>query len=225
MLLHERRLTIYRTFENLSLTANVSLHCWLLSLEEEYIANNKKLPDTLYHQVILYLSRLLILRFTFLSYGNQIDGGSENTAKYVLGICELLVAKRLTRRIVLSRLPVGHTHEDIDAIFALIWDHMKNNKALSPKVYADMVAFAVRNKAPVVDVKDIWAVPDYGLFLKGFINPKLGRYAKLQWTQLQIIFEAVDLDNNTAEMRKKYPTGVKVSHRAYSQDEVIVFRK
>jgi hypothetical protein len=55
MLLHGRRLDVYRTFENLSVGSNVATHCWLLSLEEEYKANKNKLPDTLYHQVCILL--------------------------------------------------------------------------------------------------------------------------------------------------------------------------
>ena len=30
---------------------------------------------------------------------------------------ELLVSKKIAKTIVLTRLPVGHTHEDIDALF------------------------------------------------------------------------------------------------------------
>ena len=45
----------------------------------------------------------------------QIDGGSENTAKIMLGVAELLVARRIVGHLELTRIPVGHTHEDIDA--------------------------------------------------------------------------------------------------------------
>jgi len=45
----------------------------------------------------------------------QIDGGPENSNKYILGLCDYLVASTPIEEIVLSRLPVGHTHEDIDA--------------------------------------------------------------------------------------------------------------
>ena len=95
-LAHGRSLDLYRTFNNLSVGSNVSIHCWLLSLEDEYKynmerSNNQRgLPDTIFH---------------------QIDGGSENVAKAAMAIAELLVAKRLTRKVVISRLPVGHTHE------------------------------------------------------------------------------------------------------------------
>lgn len=51
----------------------------------------------------------------------QIDGGSENIAKSVLYMCEFLIAKRVFRKIVLSRLMVGHTHCDIDAVFGRLW--------------------------------------------------------------------------------------------------------
>jgi hypothetical protein len=114
----------------------------------------------------------------------KVDGGSENTAKAALAVCELLVARRLTRRVVLTRLLVGHTHEDIDAIFALIWQFMKNKKALTPQAYARLVQLACRKKAPVVDVKDIWAVPDYKAYFEKFINPRLGRYAKGKFSLL-----------------------------------------
>ncbi len=43
----------------------------------------------------------------------QVDGGAENANKYLLACLEYLVIKRMVRKIVLTRLPVGHTHEVI----------------------------------------------------------------------------------------------------------------
>ena len=90
--------------------ANAQIHSFLLELENQTkkivdgVATVVKLPDTLFY---------------------QIDGGSENTAKSVLAFCELLVARRLVRKLVLARLPVGHTHEDVDAKFAKIWKYIR----------------------------------------------------------------------------------------------------
>ena len=55
----------------------------------------------------------------------QVDGGSENSAKVMVGLCELLIAQGVCSKIVLSPLMVGHTHEDIDARFALIWRRIR----------------------------------------------------------------------------------------------------
>ena len=60
---------------------NLSIHSWLTDLEDVFKAQGR-LPDVLYH---------------------QIDGGSENTSKSYLGYCELLVARGLTKKVVLTR--------------------------------------------------------------------------------------------------------------------------
>jgi hypothetical protein len=71
----------------------------------------RKLPDTLYH---------------------QIDGGSENVNKTTLAICELMIATKMVRKIVLTRLPPGHTHEDIDARFGVLWRSMYSQHINTP---------------------------------------------------------------------------------------------
>ncbi len=85
-----------RTFHTVSGNANLQMHCFLMELESVLIAEGK-LPDIIYH---------------------QIDGGSENTAKCVLALCELLVARRLCKKFVLTRLKPGHTHEVIYILYA-----------------------------------------------------------------------------------------------------------
>ena len=90
---HGRSFTIYRTFHNVVLGASAQLHCFLLELESLRLKEGK-LPDTIYY---------------------QIDGGIENVAKTVMLVMELIVARRLTKTVYLTRLMVGHTHEDIDA--------------------------------------------------------------------------------------------------------------
>ena len=76
----------------------------------------------------ILLKIYLIIQFILLFQGRlpntvyyQIDGGAENVAKGVFLICELLVSRRLTKKVVLSRLMVGHTHCDVDAKFGQLW--------------------------------------------------------------------------------------------------------
>ena len=99
----------------------------------------RRLPDTIYY---------------------QIDGGSENTAKCVIAMCELLVARRLTKKIVLTRLLVGHTHEDIDSKFGVLWKHIRSKHVHSPQEYKIHIEAAL--SLPNLDcrVVDIIAIPD-----------------------------------------------------------------
>ena len=90
---------MFRHFGNLGKGGtNVAVHSWLRALELEMEHNNGKLPDTVYHQV---------------------DGGPENANLVTIAIAEILVHRGYTKKVVLTRLPVGHTHEDIDARFGV----------------------------------------------------------------------------------------------------------
>ena len=71
----------------------MAIHVLFLQIERFY-NRHKSFPKIFYH---------------------QIDGGPENANQYLLAVCEMLVALGLVEKLVLIRLPVGHTHEDIDA--------------------------------------------------------------------------------------------------------------
>lgn len=115
---HGRTAYFYRHFHNINNTANVQIHTLLLTLENllkdvKEKDNMNQLPPTLFFQV---------------------DGGSENVAKVVFFVCELLVATGVLKKIVLSRLMVGHTHCDIDALFGRIWVYCRVIFSFRPKV-------------------------------------------------------------------------------------------
>lgn len=78
---HGRCLNIYRTFHNVPNGGNLGVHTFLLGLEAIH-EKDGALPSTIYH---------------------QIDGGCENIARTMLGICELLVIRRLTQKVVITR--------------------------------------------------------------------------------------------------------------------------
>ena len=132
--------------------------------------------------------------------------------------------KRLCRKLKLSRLPTGHTHEDIDAIFGLIrkyflrfktidtfsqfkdgLQHMfwqdKDLHLLKPEVYPLLVC-----------------IPDYKQFYREFLDKSFSTFAKLELTQHVWEFEAV-------EPSPLFPCGSKVMYKAYLNDRVVVFEK
>ena len=76
----------------------------------------------------------------------------------------------LTKRIHITRLPPGHTHEDIDAKFAVIWVNNRCQYILTPQEQKEesINAFGIANEQFAVDMVDVFAVPDYKKYFKGF---------------------------------------------------------
>jgi len=165
--------TIYRSFHNLPKNANLAIYCFLAHLES-WRRRNRKYPETVYLQV---------------------DGGSENANKYVLGILELLVAKRVVREIHYCRLPVGHTHEDIDAAFGVIWEWFKSNTVEDPYSYKLGLEEAFQSSKLKAKVVDIFTVPDYKGFILPFLDTKIARLHNTYDTQHHWRFVAVDPSN------------------------------
>ena len=65
----------------------------------------------------------------------QFDGGPENANSDVVGFMELLVALRIVPEVYLTRLPVGHTHEDINAMFGIMWLYFRLRPCLTLGAY------------------------------------------------------------------------------------------
>ena len=93
----------------------------------------------------------------------------------MLAICELLVAKRLTKKLILTRLPKGHTHEDIDAVFGKIWKFLAGLAILTPQAYRRALENASKQRNVKVNIYDIFCVPDYKQYMKTHIDKALAR--------------------------------------------------
>lgn len=55
----------------------------------------------------------------------EVDGGSENQNKTVFALCAHLVLKGCTKRITINRLPIHHTHNQLDAYFGKLSQNCK----------------------------------------------------------------------------------------------------
>lgn len=146
----------------------------------------------------------------------QVDGGSENTAKAIFAMAELLVAKGICNQLFLTRLPVGHTHEDIDSKFSKIWMRLRDEHVSTMREYTDLIekALCPDSNHLECEVIDIFVVPYYVSYLQPCMDKAFGRYARLEWTQLQWRFEKVCVSSD-------FPLGVKTMYRACSCDKVI----
>ena len=109
--------TFYRVFPHVKAGANLACE----SRMDYCLTNDKPFP-----------------RVFFL----QIDGGPENTAKTFYALCEHLVREGVFDRIEVARLPVGHTHEDIDAMFGVLWRAAQGKTLISPEDWKQMAISA-----------------------------------------------------------------------------------
>ena len=193
---HGRFVNIYRTFHNTLTGANMQIHTLLLALEDAY-RHKDGLPDTVFI---------------------QIDGGVENIAKSMIGMCELLVARKIVKRVVLSRLMVGHTHEDIDGRFAKIWTRVRNAFVLTMNQYKSNIEESLAREELPCKVVDLFAIPDYDSFIRPAIDSNFGRYAKRHgvkdWSVLQFCFEAVEDD----KLLPFFPLEVQTTWRQFAAD-------
>jgi len=116
--------TFYRLYPHVQSGANVACEVLLHEIEsrmDHCIENDVPFPRHLYL---------------------QIDGGPENACKTFYGLCELLVREGVFDHIDVARLPVGHTHEDIDALFGVLWRAAQGKTLISPQQWRAMALAA-----------------------------------------------------------------------------------
>ena len=117
----------------------------------------------------------------------HVDGGSENWNVDVFAVGAYLASARVFREVVVSRLPVGHTHGKVDQFFSTIskglhGDDSKDTgrKSFTPQQWTKTVESCfLKQKPAVVWVNSAWAFDD--LFAP--VLARLKNYgATRQWT-------------------------------------------
>jgi hypothetical protein len=195
---HGRAFTIYRSFANVRHDRNLLIHCLLMQLEDRLCDKRfgNKLPETIFI---------------------QIDGGAENANLTLLGLLTLMAHKQLRgiKEIILTRLPVGHTHEDIDAKFGTLWKATRNVHILTPQDYkAYLETVFCGKKEEEFKVIDIICVPDYETIFESCMDNTIRDWAKRQNAQLQWKFTHLQHKDSAHDVN------CHVTYRPYSCDEV-----
>jgi hypothetical protein len=194
---NNRRVTLYRNMEHLSKGSNLTIHIIYTEIQKWRSAHRGRYP-------------------TYINL--QMDGGPENANKYVLAALEYLVSLKYVKRIKFSRLPAGHTHEDIDAVFGVIWNWFKGKIVDTPDEYKQGIEDAFKYSVLKIKVEDIYVIADYMNFFKNSIIDVLARLHKKNQTQHQWRFECV-------EKCQYFPNGCKTTFRAYCNDRVVEIEK
>ena len=120
---------LYRTLPHIASNANLCMEVLFLEIERrmKYCIEND-----------VEFGRVLLLR---------IDGGPDLAAKKFYAGLELLVREGVYDRIEVARLPVGHTHEDIDAMFGTVWKALQSDVIITPQEWEEkaIAAFNAKN--------------------------------------------------------------------------------
>jgi hypothetical protein len=154
---HGFGLTLYRTIGTVkNKSSDFTIYCILSQLESWFIRNR------------CYPEELFI----------QIDGGAENANKNLLSMLELIVIRKMVRVIHSTRLPTGHTHEDIDACFALIWSCSRDKPCLTLKEYKDNIINNFANSKIPTTMKDVYVIPAYGALIEKCTDSRLAHLHK-----------------------------------------------
>ena len=223
---HGFSFSCYRTFHNVRNSTNLNIYCMLKEIERRFrdclLRENESVLSqsgpsetacsgnaTVAESAVADQCDDLLPQNRPTTLDLQLDGGPENKSKVFLAFCALLVARRLFTQVRVTRLPVGHTHEDIDSIFALIWQKVKRSFCFTPNDYEALIRDATRSKGKKQFVEDVFMVPDFVRFLTPFVDSGFSHFAVEQYTQHVWIFDAVDID-------ARHPNGVHTHFRKYS---------
>ena len=115
--------------------------------------------------------RALILRTEQFRYETYLkyDNAKDNRNKYLFGLCGWLLKRRRTKRFKLTSGVVGHTHEDIDALFRFLGDElMRRGFVATIDEYLDAIANAFSDPENV-HVELVHCVLDVAGWLKPYL--------------------------------------------------------
>ena len=118
VLVHGECLKLYRTANTVTKSASLIINCFLSELDLWTERQQGRMPD------IIYL---------------QVDGGSENANKYMLGMLELLCVKRISKSTIYSRLPSFHSHNDHNVTFGVVKLSLKSFPMMTWDSFAERI--------------------------------------------------------------------------------------
>ncbi|XP_053384146.1 uncharacterized protein LOC128550076 [Mercenaria mercenaria] len=128
--------------------SNLTIHCLLSTL---YMQKDS-LPDTLYLQMD--------------------NCARENKNRYILGFLCLLVEKDIFKKVKLSFLMVGHTHEDIDQMFSRFSVRLRRTPAMTLDKLMSIFEKCTTPKPLSVECDNVYNVTEW---LQEYLNPISGQ--------------------------------------------------
>ena len=143
---HGHGCKVFTSFENVPNDVNTGIECLQRTLAwvEQDLKKKAEGTNTPYSGLPPTL---------FLQMDNA---GSTNKNKFMFAYIADLIARQVFQKVVVSFLPVGHTHEDIDQIFSTISAHLRKKRAISLKQLHEYIEEARLRSGFRPSVEHIW---------------------------------------------------------------------
>ena len=121
--------------------------------------------------------------------------------------------------VVYTRLPVGHTHEDIDSRFGKIWTYIRQRHVYTPQQFSQHIKAAFGNRGNIFVVL-VLAIFDYYSFYNEYVDHDI-KMGKGDATQHQWKFQRASpsvMEKYSAE----FPNSVVIQYRKMAQDQTVM---
>ena len=185
VIIHGKKVFIFRNLEHIPNNANLVIHCINFALNWA-LEHGMSLPETLYW---------------------QSDGGSENANNGILAYFALLVKKKVFKRVIISRCPVGSTKNDVDRAIGHGNKGLKSggSHVVDPEEFKRRFLRGLQDQEeyPEPEFVEVFAVYDVWSWLVPLMS-KFERLFKLGHTQHQIKLEYSKTDKAVVLYHKKY---------------------
>ncbi|XP_062596921.1 uncharacterized protein LOC134258393 isoform X2 [Saccostrea cucullata] len=176
---------VYTWTDQFSSDCNITLNCLMLVLKDTAMINNGSLPPVLYLQAD--------------------NSPKDNKNKFVIMFLAMLVKADILKKIKLTFLMVGHTHEDIDQMFSCISREAHTQKIITLTHLHEMVEKSFCPKPEVQHLDNLWdfrGMTSMERSLRGIKEPHVFKISKKSgrvmlsykdWPISQEVYRDVDL--------------------------------
>ena len=106
----------------------------------------------------------------------QIDGEPENSARSVIAFFEHFVILGGCLKVKVTRLMVGHTHEDIDSRFGRIWVKIRYMPIYIPQELEAAIREAFPFSNYEINIIPVVAILNYKSYYEKFIDQDVQNY-------------------------------------------------
>ena len=125
----------------------------------------------------------------------QLDNTSANKSWTLIAGLGALTLAGIVRKIKISYLLVGHTHEDVDAVIGKVLGAIRKHDMFTYEQYYEQCRLSIlKHKCRVIRVRRLIGIPDYDAIFSDFNSENVTGIFDMQQIRLTSVPDASALD-------------------------------